>query len=152
MGTKWWMSIPPGCDRIAVERRLWFLFAAKNYHYPTGSSQKREFSRKARQVLSQSLDAELSPEEATARSLRDHNKFSKNYVKGLPINAIDRHLTVLGIWANVTENDRRKMLWQWYNLPPSSIPGGKRREMKNGRLNNKYCLRDIIIENPECLT
>jgi hypothetical protein len=145
--TKWQADIR-GVPRRFIERRLYFWFVWKNCHYPRGSKERYQLVFRCKQVLGRVWDDTLQAEEATRARLRDKGLFTKDAIRTMPIREIDRFLALLGVWADVSEGNRRRMLWEWHNDYWVDLEGRETRAGKVGP-NNRWVLRSLIAENPE---
>jgi len=155
-GTKWYVEVPRWFHRSIMERRLFFYYCAKNYHYPDSHPITREFRRKAAHILSKQYIADIKPEEYSRKRLRELSLFTRANIDAMSINEVDRYLASLGLFIHSDEEHRRKVLWEWFNEEPSklgshlNLKGDKMvRPVRRGSLNNQYVLKDLIVANPE---
>ena len=152
--TKWWIKIPKWIHRSLFERRLFYWFCAKNYHYPKEHPFTREFRRKASHILSREYAKNTDPEEDARQRLRDLANFSKANIKALEIAEVDRYLASLGLFIEADEPVRRKVLWEWFNRPASELVKHQNRKgkfvraIRRGTANNGFYLRDLILQHP----
>lgn len=154
-GTKFYVKPKRWMSRRVIERRLWMLYTALNYHYPPGHDATKHFKKRAAAFLAPKNLGKVRREEESIRKLKDLERFSKDSIKSMPINEVDRFLVALNILClKESEDTRRKVLWEMFNSPRKEVPkthnkeGKKVRATKRGRFTNKYVLRDIIVNNP----
>jgi len=151
-GTKYSVRIPKWMHRGMMERRLFFYFCMRNYHYPKGSQIRKEFRRKAKHILSRDYIDGLDPAQVAKQTLKEGLNFTATHIKAMPIVEVDRYLASLSLFVEGPQHLRRKVLWEWFNKPSQDLiphfnDRGKR-VRKTGPLNNKYNLRDLILQHP----
>ena len=147
-GSRYMFSLPGGIPRDFIERRIWTYFCCKNYHYEKGHPVRTEFFRRAKEILSNTKVSELPPEEAKRERAREHSRFSWDKIQSMPRVELERSLAVAGIYVETTVAMKRQLLYELYHKPKEELPEEVIRNNKTSALNNKYVLRDIVIENP----
>lgn len=150
-GTKYWRHVPGWMHRSELERRLWYAFALKHYHYPPDHDIAIAFRRQAKKYLLRHYD---DPSEEFRRAMGDYLRFSKPAIKEMAIEEVDRYLLVLGLYVHhVSPGKRRKVLWEWFNRPLRDLSKTKLyqrlRTHRSGRLSNQAVLRDLILAAPD---
>lgn len=153
-GTPWYIKLPRWMDKQTVIRRLFYLYCLQNYHYDDDTAIYQHFKKKAERFLSPSNLVEVRKEAQSLRQLYDFERFTKRSIKAMPINQVDRYLAALDRYIEADQPTRRKVLWQMFNRPQrqhieDKMRRGRPRQRTNGRLNNKYVIRDLILTNPE---
>ena len=154
-GTPFYMKLPGWAAKDTVIRRLYYLYCYKNYHYPDDHPITIHFRKKAEKFLDPANFVERHKEEESRQQLEDLERFSKRNILAMDINNIDRYLAGLNLHLDAPESQRRRVLWEYFNLPQSeriktnNEKGNKVRRKRRGRINNKYVLRDLILANPE---
>lgn len=147
--TRFRMRLPRECPRDFIEKRIWTYFCVKNYHYPKDSEPRKQFIRKAREILSNTRIRSLSTEDDLRARRREFHKFSWDSVKAMPEVEVDRWLAINGIYVEIPTREKRQCLFELYHKPKEDLPDEVVRNNRSTRLNNRYVLRDIIIENPQ---
>lgn len=148
------VKIPKWMHRSILERRLFYFFCLKNYHYPKGHPIAIEFKERAKHVLSKDYLHTINPEDVAKQALRDSENFTITAIRSMSINEVDRYLASLSLYVEADEDMRRKVLWEWFNKPAHDLPshhndrGIMVRPRRKGRVNNKYSLRDLILKHP----
>lgn len=151
--SKFDIKIPRWMHRNILERRLFYYFCVKNYHYPKSHPIAVEFRKRAKHVLSKEYLVELDPVEQAKQMTKEAANFTITNVKAMPIVEVDRYLASLSLYVEADEQTRRKVLWEWFNRPSRDLPqhfneqGKKVAARRKGNLNNKYRLRDLILRN-----
>lgn len=125
-----------------IVKRLFFYFSAKNYH-STGAALKI-FRDQAKKVLDYLPKEQYKSEEKKLIELRDSGYLSREGIQKLPINEVDGYLSVIGLYAKVSEQMRRKLLTAYLYSPTAN----KIRKTGNVRIKNKFVLRDMILKFP----
>lgn len=152
--TKWWIKIPKWVHRSLLERRLFYYFCARNYHYPKEHPFTKEFQRKAAHILSKEYAKTTDAEEDAKQRIKDLTYFTEANISTLSIVEVDRYLASLGLFIEADEEDRRKVLWEWFNKPSSELvkhqnkKGQFVRAVRKGEKNNRFYLRDLILQHP----
>lgn len=154
--TKYSVRIPKWMHRSILERRLFYYFCLKNYHYPKNHPIAVEFAERAKHVLSQDYVRSIDKEEDAKQQVKDASYFSAEAIRCMSINEVDRYLASLSLYVEASEDARRKVLWEWFHLPATQLPAHynpkgelvKPRRNRQGKLNNKYSLRDLILKHP----
>ncbi len=142
-GTKWFLQIPRMAHKEFVIKRLWIFYCVTHYHYPEGKT-REAFRKRARAVLSKSYSpASDSIEEMAKTQAMDHRQFSQSNIKVMHINEVDRHLAIAGIYVEIEEWQRKRLLWEYYNRPSKTM-----RQHRHERVNNRYYLTDIVLAHP----
>lgn len=148
--TKWQMRLPRMVQKETVVRRCFFWFCLNNYHYPPESKPYKAFAVQAKRILRTiHASGRYDREEAVLDKLAKQNYFSKKSILAMPIAEVDRYLTVLGIWADVDGDTRRRLLWSWFHQKDGTASPESIRRNANGRVTGVYCLRDIVVEHPD---
>jgi len=150
--------IPPWCPRTVFERRLFLLFAAKNYHLPKDLPESIAFIRKVKDVLTATFKGPLDTiDRQVRRDLNKHSNFSRERIGAMSREQVERYLTKLGYQYDkekVSEEDCKELLWEYFNLPanktwPKRINrNGETRALVKNRNFASPTLRQIIIDNP----
>lgn len=154
IGSKYGVKIPRWMHRSILERRLFYYYCLKNYHYPIDHPVAKEFRRKARHILSAKYLEGATPEQQTKEELRNRDNFTATNIRAMPIVQVDRYLAGLSLFVEAPEETRRRILYEWFHAPSSHLikhlndKGEKVAPRRRGRLNNKFRLRDLILENP----
>jgi len=144
------VKIPKWIHRSVLERRLFVLFCVKNYHYPKDHRITVQFREQAKHILSEHYIASISPEQHVEEVVKQAEIFSLENIDKMPLIDVDRYLIGAGIYLEATENQRRKVLFEYFNHPISNdIADGGLRRRRKGRLNNSFKLRDLILANPK---
>ena len=73
-GHRFYAKIPMHMHRSIIERRLFYYFAASNYHFPDKHPLTKEFRRKARHILSNGYVNKLDEIEEAQQAVRDLKK------------------------------------------------------------------------------
>lgn len=114
------MKIPYWANRKLYERRLFLVFAAKNYHFPRGSKERAAFFQQVRSVLLSKFDTALTQDDKDVRKeIQKHTQFSRAKVKSMDIRTVNKYLAELGyvFTTDIPAADRRRVLWEYFNLP-----------------------------------
>lgn len=152
--SKYNTRIPKWVNRVVLERRLLYYFAGHNYHLNRASKEGREFLRQAKEVLSPEYYKEFDISIDSTESLKILSNFSEEKVAKMDIQEVDRCLSLLNMYIDGTETTRRKVLCEWYNspakdlIPHRNVKGQVVRPVRKGSANNKFYLRDLILEHP----
>lgn len=155
-GTEWFVRLPEWMSKDTIVRRLWFYYCYTHYHYPDDHEVTIHFRKRAAEFLDPANLTERHEEEVARNQLRDLERFSKTNILTMDINQIDRYLAGLGragIHVDAPEDVRRRILWEYFNLPQSLIirtnnaKGNRVRRYRHGRINNKWALKDLILVN-----
>jgi len=150
--SKFYIKVPKWMHRSVIERRLFYYFCARNYHYPDNHHITKEFRKNARHVLSQEYVETLDPSTLAQNRLKEVEHFTITKIKSMPIVEVDRYLASLSIYVEADENIRRKVLWEWFNTPDRKdlIKHFNKRGKTVTRvgLNNQFRIRDLILEHP----
>ena len=148
----YWIRIPRWIHRTVLERRLFYYFCLKNYHYPQDHYIYRQFKQNAKHVLSQTYIKDLDPTEQAKQVTKEYMSFTPTRIKSMSIVEVDRYLASLSLFVEADEDTRRKVLWEWFNKPGDELTAHFNRRglmvRKKGPVNNKYRLRELILENP----
>lgn len=149
-GTIWWQIMPKAVPNWWIIRRCFYKFCLENYHYPEDSEPYRKFKELAVGKLKERWGGHrvLPLEEKTLLEAKAAGQFSWEEVEKMTMNEVDRYLVALGLWADVSQKRRRQMLFEFFNMEFDDIETRKVRKYSNGRLNNKYFLRDLILDHP----
>lgn len=153
-GTKYKVHIPRWMHRSILERRLFYYFCMTHYHYNDEHPVTREYMKRARFVLSTEYVGGIDKTTQAKEALKEHLNFTASHIKLMPIIEVDRYLASLSLYIEAPEEIRRRCLWEWFNRPTADLikhfssSGTKVVARKTGLLNNKYKLRDLILENP----
>jgi len=145
--------------RAEYEKRCFYLFCMRNYHYEKNTSPRIMFFKLAKSVLLKDwepLPKDQERERTRKLQYSQTQLFTKNSINSMPIVAVERYLTEFGIYVDIPNKDKRRLLWELHRLPASKLPKTLNengevvspRGLDRTRLNNQYCLRDIILENP----
>lgn len=154
IGTKYAFKVPRWMHRSVLERRLFYFFCVKHYHYEREHPIAVEFRKKARFMLSKDYITGLDPAEQAKQALKEEQNFTVTNIKAMPIVEVDRYLASLSLYVEGPERSRRRVLWEWFNKPSSQLIGHLNHDeekvtpRKKGALNNKYRIRDLILQNP----
>lgn len=147
-GTRFDALVPKWMHRSVMERRLFLIFAIKNYHYP----KTHELYIRFKKEVKSALDPASLPNRR--RGGKEHVTktqayFSRVNIQTMPINEVDRYLVEQNLYVDAKETLRRKVLWEWFNKAgddgdtvTSVTPRNK------GQINNQFGLRDLILANP----
>jgi hypothetical protein len=146
-------AIPYWCNRLVFERRLFLVFAAKNYHLPRGTRHRAEFLKQVRKVLLNNFDEFTEQiDKQLAKEIKKNRNFSKERVKSLDIKTVDKYLAQLGIElkGEVQTAMRRRVLWEYFNLPAKRMRIRKDEKFMVRRLHKKDSLRleQIVLKYP----
>ena len=153
-GTEWYIKLPGWASKDTLVRRLWYLYCYGHYHYPEGHEITAHFRKKAAKFLDPANLAEHHQEDETQRRLGELERFSRRNILSMDVNTIDRFLAGLNMHLEAPPAIRRKVLWEYFNLPQTRMiqtnnaKGNKVRRYRRGRINNKYVMRDLILANP----
>lgn len=150
-GTVFDVKVPKWMSRTVLERRLFYWYCVRNYHYGNTHPITKEFRKRARYVLSEEYLAAVSPEQHAEEVIKEAENFTEEAIEKMRIVEVDRYLASLSLYVEGTEEQRRKVLWEWFNRPldshrPFDSNGMKVR--RRGRLNNRFRLRDLILKSP----
>lgn len=144
--------VPKWMHRSVLEKRLFYYYCVEHYHYPWESTPSKEFRKKASYYLSKEFVSTSDPQKIARQRLKEERNFTVTNIKAMPIVEVDRHLAALGLYIEGPERTRRKVLWEWFNEPASDLIQHFNHKGKmvsaSGILNNKFCLRKLILENP----
>lgn len=150
--------IPPWAPRLIWERRLFLLFAAKNYHFPRKHIERRRFMKLVKNVLTHRFAGHLdSIDKQVMRALNTHSNFTRVRINAMTEVDVDRYLVKLGYdWDSekVTLKQRRILLWEYFNLPASETwprrlsRVGKMEPLQKPRNWHGERLQDVILRNP----
>lgn len=148
----YWVPLPKWLHRSSIERRLFYYFCLRNYHYPKDHPIYKQFKLNAKHVLSPKYFRGLDPTQQAKQRLSEHGMFTATRIKAMPIAEVDRYLASVSLFVEADETTRRKVLWEWFNKPSNELvqhfnKTGKR-VRKRGNLNNNYRLTELILENP----
>ncbi len=144
-GTQFFMEVPRNAHKEFMIRRLWFWYCMNHYHYPRGHMTTVAFTDRAKAMLAHGYDERIdSVYEVSRAQALNHRAFSREAIKSMPINKVDRLLAVLGIFAEVEPWKRKRLLWEYYNRPTKS----KSVKDRHQRINNKWFLTDVILAHP----
>lgn len=153
-GTRFYVAIPKWMHRNVIERRLFIYFAVKHYHYNKEHPIAKEFRRQAKHILSKEYVHGIDPMQQAKIALKEQQNFTETNIRAMPITEVDRYLTSLGLFVSGNETLRRRVLWEWFNRPAKELvthfndKGQKVKARRTSSVNNKYRLRDLILENP----
>jgi len=154
IGSKYGVKIPKWMHRTVMERRLFYFYCVQNYHYPKSHPIFKEFRRKAKHILSAEYLTGSTPEEQTKEELKNRDDFTGTNIRAMPIIKVDRLLAGLSLFVDAPEDTRRRILYEWFHSPSKDLihhlndKGEKVAARRKGKLNNKYKLRDLIVQNP----
>lgn len=154
IGTKYSVKVPKWMHRVVVERRLFYYYCLRHYHYPQDHPIAVEFRKQARIVLSLDYLQGVNNVEQAKQRVREMDFFTTTNIRAMPIVDVDRHLAGLSLYVEGPEKVRRKVLWEWFNVPATDLirhldsQGKEVAPRRTGPLNNKYKLRDLILKNP----
>lgn len=144
-GTEFFLEVPRNAHKEFMIRRLWFWYCMNHYHYPRHHMTTEAFEKRARTMLAQPYDDRIdSLYEVSRAQALNHRAFSREAVKSMPINKVDRFLALLGIFAEVEPWKRKRLLWEYHNRPTKS----KSVKDRHQRINNKWFLTDVILAHP----
>ena len=151
--SKYNVKVPKWMHRSIIERRLFYYYALRNYHYPREHQIAQEFRRKARFILSPDYILGIDRVEDARQRLKQASYFTATNIKAMPIAEVDRYLTGLSLFLECSEDMRRKVLWEWFNKPVGELVDhfgtrSRMRKVRRGNLNNGFKLLDLILENP----
>lgn len=143
-GTKYW--IPTECfTREELVKRLWYYFAAKNYH--EDGQLRKVFFERAKQYLTHNPLKERQIKETKLQELLEQGYLTEKRIYELQIQEVDTFLSILGLWTDVGPDRRRKILLAYIINPKSRRTVRKWLGRRPG-LDNLYCLEDIMIKYP----
>lgn len=154
VGSTYGVKIPKWMHRSIVERRLFYYFCLKNYHYPKNHEVTKQFRKAAKKYLSKDYVQAKTPEEVTKERIQDRDYFTGTNIRAMPIAEVDRCLARLGLFVEADERSRRKVLYEWFNEPANKLirhlndQGTSVAPRRKGKINNQYKLRDLILEHP----
>ncbi len=143
------MDVPTSSHRDFLTRRLWFFYCLCNYHYERNTKVYKMFRQRALTALKAPYDdGHDRMEEVCKTKAKEIRMFTLEKIKRMDTNLVDRYLATLGIYAQVEPHERKQMLFEYFH---KQIRPSKQRQYEQGagRLNNKYCLRDLILAGPE---
>lgn len=152
--SRFFVKIPRWMHRSIIERRLFYYYAANNYHYPKDHAFTREFRRKAKHILSEEYLGTIDPKEDAKQRIKDLAQFNGPNIRAMSIVEVDRYLASLGLFIDADEDLRRQALYEWFNSKPVNLVQHHNsdnrlvRAHRKGNLNNKFYLRDLILDNP----
>lgn len=152
--TKYNVKIPTWMHRSIVERRLFYYYCMTHYHYNEEHPVTKEYMKRARFILSEEYVGGIDKTLQAKESLKEHLHFSLSAIRSMTIVEVDRYLASLSLYVEAPEEMRRQCLWEWFNKPSADLinhfsgSGTKVAMRRKGPLNNKYRLRDLILENP----
>lgn len=153
-GTRYDFDIPSWMHRTVLEKRLFYYYCAKNYHYKSDTEVAKEFKRKVKALLQVNHALEQTAEKVTIEQLKNSEYFTATNIKAMSIADVDRYLAALNIYVEAPEKQRRKILWEWFHRPTEQlvehfnakgIPVPARHK---GEHNNKYKLAELILQFP----
>lgn len=145
--------------RALIEKRCFYLFCMKHYHYPKGSGPRVAFFKLARETLKKTyhpLPAKEEEELTRQEQYKATELFTKDNINLLSHTQVDKYLTTFGIYVEVSYRKKRKLLWELHRLPVNRLPTtlnetGKPvspRAYGRMRMQNAMSLRDLILANP----
>ena len=144
-----YMKLPGWTPRYYYERRLYFYYAANNYHLPDPF--RKDFRKQTIEVLRHQLtDKTRGPDMQIVKELSDFRKFTVEGIMALPEHRVDTYLLRLGYLVDVPLDQKRQILFELYNMHPGdivprySLTTGKPIRYKLRKPN----LRQLILENP----
>lgn len=149
--TKWQHWVPKGLPRPVLRewltRRLFLLFACRNYHWPKGHIVTKRFIRRAKAVLEgRYFDSDQYIDEQIMQQMRDHSRFTKRAIKRMSAVDVERFLAMAGILVDkkLPLAKKQRCLWEYYHLPLNHLPKIEDKLMTpapNGRTLKQYLLR-----------
>lgn len=151
-GSRYSKKIPKWVHRSHLERRLFYAFCIRHYHYPKGHEIRIKFFKVARAFLRKQITVDSV--ERAEETLKNQELYSLANVRSMHINEVDRALSLLGIYVDATTDQRRTLLHEWYNEPLENLvkvlddEGKLVASRRTGRLNNQYKLRRLILRFP----
>lgn len=152
--TKYKVRIPRWMHRSVVERRLFYYFCMSHYHYDENHPVTKAYMKQAKFVLSPEYLGGIDKTTQAKEALKEHMNFSASKIRAMTMVEVDRYLASLSLYIEAPEEIRRQCLWEWFNRPSSDLvkhfsdSGTQVAARRTGLLNNKYRLRDLILENP----
>lgn len=158
-GTKYAKTKLVKPPRSLIEKRCFYLFCMKHYHFPRGSAPRIMFFKLAKATLMQGFNP-LPPKEEESRKKREQYEmthlFSKVSINAMHHNQVDKYLLAFGIHVEVPYKQKRMLLWELHRYPTRLLPKTmsekgaimRPRHLEKMRLENTWNLRDLILENP----
>jgi hypothetical protein len=151
-GTKWQHWVPRGLPSAVLRewltRRLFLLFACRNYHWPKGHPITKRFVRRAKAVLEgRYFDSEQYIDEQIMQQMRDYARFTKKAIKQMDEVQVERFLALAGIMLdkNLPLAKKQRCLWEYYHLPRKHLPKVEDHilmsKAPNGRTLKQYLIR-----------
>jgi len=152
--TKYKVHIPRWMHRSILERRLFYYYCMTHYHYNEEHPVTKEYLKRAKFILSVEYIGGIDKATQAKEALKEHLHFTISAVRAMSILEVDRYLASLSLYVEAPEEMRRQCLWEWFNKPTADLvkhfsgEGTKVAMRRKGPLNNKYRIRDLILENP----
>lgn len=153
-GTRYDFSIPSWMHRTVLEKRLFYYYCVRNYHYDRTTEVAKEFRRKVKALLQVNHAMEQTAEKITIQELKNSEYFTATNIKAMSIADVDRFLAGLNIYVEAPEKQRRKILWEWFHRPTEQLvehfnaKGSVVPARHKGEHNNKYSLSELILQFP----
>ncbi len=148
---------PPWMPRVVWERRLFLLFASRNYHQE--GAEKKRFLSLSKDVLTSTFKGNYleSIDKQVQRTMNTHGNFTAEQIASMDLDTVERFLIKLGYeWEadSLRLRDLKQLLWEYFNLPASETwktrtqRDGETRRLKKPH-NFSMKLRDVLLENRE---
>lgn len=144
--TIWYVEVNMDTPRDWIEARMFYAYCLAKPCYPKGSHELLTFKKRAREVLLEPPPEKRPWHDRYKHDLKKRVLFTRHNIKRMPDNEVDAYLALIGITLDATPKEKRRVLWEFYNLKAGELPvkiGARPKRI------NQLSLTDLIVRFPE---